>query len=144
MPLRVLKNALFAMDVENLTSPLTNFLKLGPLLRQSMSISVRKILKLYTLVNSKMMMNMFFQIYWVQLCRYKKLYTYEKQPFFDKSIVLCLYIHFEYLMMYCFHEKKPISDLGPLFMLLLQKLCYFLFAKVKDDATNKKNISTYI
>ena len=47
-------------------------------------------------------------------------------------------------MMYCFHEKKPISDLGPLFMLLLQKLCYFLFAKVKDDATNKKNISTYI
>ena len=46
MPLRVLKNALFAMDVENLTSPLTNFLKLGPLLRQSMSISVRKILTL--------------------------------------------------------------------------------------------------
>ena len=46
MPLRVLKNALFAMDVENLTSSLTNFLKLGPLLRQSMSISVRKILTL--------------------------------------------------------------------------------------------------
>ena len=53
MPLRVLKNALFAMDVENLTSPLTNFLKLGPLLRQSMSISVKNMLTLCYFLKSK-------------------------------------------------------------------------------------------